>query len=90
MKKQILFSSKLFAGIFILFLAACQPEETPKPERDKFIGSWTCAESSTVNGSSSFTVHITESSAKDTEVYIENFYNYGSDTDNVTATLTKQ
>jgi len=58
---------------------SCQPDEEPVPtdERDVYVGSWTCAETSTSIGLSSFTVHIIKDAVIETNVQIENFYNIG-------------
>ncbi|PHX82431.1 MAG: hypothetical protein CK539_04720 [Flavobacteriales bacterium] len=58
---------------------SCQPDEVPVPtdERDVYVGSWTCAETSNSIGLNSFTVHIIKDAVIETNVQIENFYNIG-------------
>ena len=68
----------LAAFVISAFLYSCADEPTtPADERDKFVGSFTCQETSTQNGASTFTIHVNKSSTVDTEVEIENFYNLG-------------
>jgi hypothetical protein len=78
MKKiKHLFSLLILSSVL---LVGCQPEEedpTPSDDRDKFIGTWSCAETSSQNGSSTFEVHINKSTTSTSQVVIENFYNYG-------------
>ncbi len=75
MKNKLLFTYILISSLFI----ACSPEDetTPTEDRDKFIASWTCNESSSITGSNPpFTVHINKGTASDA-VLIENFYGLG-------------
>ena len=68
----------LAAFTLALFISSCADEPTtPADERDKFVGSFTCQETSTQNGGSTFTVHVNKSSSVTTEMEIENFYNLG-------------
>ena len=69
----------------ILSAASCAPEEEEEPDptttdaRDKFVhtNGWSCAESSSQSGTSSFTVHINKSTSNTSQIFIENFYNFG-------------
>lgn len=68
-----------FAAIALaIFISSCADEEpTPTDDRDKFVGAFTCQESSSANGSSTFTIHVNKSASVSTEIEIENFYNLG-------------
>jgi hypothetical protein len=62
----------------VLFLASCEPDEETGPDREAFLGTWVCTETSQVFGTTSFQVNIVESSANESQVYIRNFYNLGT------------
>jgi hypothetical protein len=73
-----LFCAGLIAGT--MFLSSCADEEEPTPtgdDRDKFVGSWTCNETSQQNGASTFTIHINKNNSNTTGINIESFYNMG-------------
>lgn len=82
-----LFPLSRFALIFALIMTAvsCAPEEEEEPEptitddRDMFVHSngWSCAENSSQSGPSTFTVHINKSTTNSSQIFIENFYNFG-------------
>ncbi len=65
--------------IIVLTLTACTKDEesTPIDPRDKYIGSWVCAENSKINGQTTFNVNIKKNTTDDTQILIDNFYNYG-------------
>lgn len=69
--------------IMVMMVSACVPDEeeepTPTDDRDKFVhgNGWSCAETSSMNGNSTFTVHINKSSSNADQVVIENFYGLG-------------
>lgn len=69
MKKLLLSFS-----VVVLFLQSCVKDETFT--REDYIGSWTCEETSSLNGPSKFTVHMREGTGSD-EIVMENFYNFG-------------
>lgn len=85
MRKSL--SLSRFALILALMVTAvsCAPEEDEEPDptvtddRDKFVHSngWSCAENSSQSGTSTFTVHINKSTTNESQIFIENFYNFG-------------
>lgn len=78
MKKRI--APFLTAVIIAVLLIGCA-KETIEPgsidDRDKFVGSWLCKETSSLNGSSAFSIVVSKSGTTD-ELLISNFYNMGS------------
>ncbi len=80
MKKLHLFSTAVIL-FSLLLVSSCKKEEptpsTPADPRDQYVGSWTCNETSQLNGSTSFTIHINKSGSNSAQVLIENFYNLG-------------
>lgn len=79
MKTKHFFLFLLFSPA--LFFSSCQPDEQPTPSstdaRDVYVASWTCNETSSQIGPSTFTVHINKVTTNTTQVQIENFYNIG-------------
>ena len=75
------FAKQLKYTLFIVAVAltACTKEEDPTPvdPRDQYIGSWVCAENSKINGQTTFNVNIKKNTADESQIFIENFYNYG-------------
>ena len=73
----------LFLMLFLLIgLISCQPDEEIDPNedpRDKFVGSWTCKESSIIWGNTTFTVEISLDSSNTNRVLMKNFYHLGTD-----------
>ncbi len=75
----------LFSAIAIcasVFLTSCGGDDPePTPDRNKFtagsLQAWTCAENSTVNSSSTFTIHVKNDPNSEAGVLIENFYAAG-------------
>lgn len=74
------------AGLFlmgtILLLQSCAPDNsTTGDDRDQFVGSWTCRDSSKTSGDVQplYSVNITKVGADDT-IKITNFYNLGGST----------
>lgn len=57
-----------------LFFTSCQKDGPTT--REDYIGAWTCDETSTQLGKTTFTVHLKEGSGTD-QILIENFYNFG-------------
>jgi len=80
MKKKLL-GGLLIALTAIALLPGCQPEEEPEPtpsdDRDAFVDTWDCDETSSQTGFTSFNVHINKSTTSSSQVLIENFYNVG-------------
>lgn len=74
----------------LVLLASCTPEEdndpTPVDSRDKYVGTWSCAEKSQVYSDYSYQANIKKSTINTSDVLIENFYNLGFNT-SVTASL---
>ena|ERR1700741_4300497 len=75
------FLTRLIAASAITaFVFSCKPdpkeEPTPTDPKQRFIGSWSCAEHSVTDGSNSnYVVHIVDSTADN--VLIESFYGLG-------------
>ncbi len=65
--------------IIAIVLTACTKDEEPTPvdPRDQYVGSWVCAENSKINGQTTFNVNIKKNTADETQILIDNFYNYG-------------
>jgi len=83
MKPISLSKSKVMAVcIALLFMVGCASDDdsevTPIDERDKYIGTWSCAENSSKSGNSTFDVVIRKNSTNSTQLYIDNFYLLGS------------
>lgn len=68
----------------IAIATACAPEEKeediPTEPRDKYIGSWTCAEKSQVFQQSTYSVSIKKSTTNSSQLLCSNFYQLGADT----------
>ena len=64
----------------IIFIASCakDADEGLVDDRDKFTGSWTCNDTGSVSGKSTYPVTV-EKAGGDT-IYIRNFYFLGSTT----------
>lgn len=80
MKRKFLLRTLLASVALSMTLVSCQPDDpepTPTDERDKFVGSWTCPENSSQNGTSTFTIHVNKSTTNSSQIEIENFYNTG-------------
>lgn len=77
MKTKHLFLFLLLSPTF--FFSSCQPDEEPAPTdaRDVYVAAWTCNETSSQVGASSFEVHINKVTSNTTQVQIENFYSMG-------------
>ena len=68
--------------ILLLFLASCASDDsdtaTPTDDRDTYIGTWSCAETSSKSGNSTFDVTIRKDVNEDSQLFIDNFYLLGS------------
>jgi hypothetical protein len=83
MKTMSFSKSKVMAVcIALLFVVGCASDDdsevTPIDERDKYIGTWSCAENSSKSGNSTFDVVIRKNSTSTGQFYIDNFYLLGS------------
>jgi hypothetical protein len=73
--------------LMTLALFACQKDEDPQSNtsnngtgtdsRDKFVGTWTVNETSTIFGTSAYQVDIAKHSSISNRIVIDNFYNLG-------------
>ena len=74
----------------LMLVASCAPEEeedtTPTDPRDKYVGTWSCAEKSQLYSDYSYQANIKKSTTNTSQVLIENFYNLGFNT-NVVASV---
>jgi len=83
-KKQIMkkiFRYSIFIGIFVMLLYSCNSNDSntsSSDPRDNFTANWTCAEQSHLNGSSSFTVSISLNPNNSSQIYLANFYHFGT------------
>jgi len=80
--KNSLFKLGLFLlGLFLLAMPSCKPDNNEDADqRDKFIGTWNCAETSSQNPNTiNFSVSITKDDLTQNEILLDNFYHLGSD-----------
>ena len=71
----------LFFSIVSILFYSCDPNDNDSPlddPRDRFIGNWICSETSSENGSSSFTVTISLKPDNSTQILLSNFYQLGT------------
>ena len=82
MKNKIQALGSLAVFSVILFLASCTTNEadspTPIDSRDKYIGTWSCAENSSKTGASTFDVRIRKNVNNNNQFLIDNFYLLGN------------
>jgi hypothetical protein len=75
---------RLTSITLLLYLASCAPEDKqetiPQELRDKYIGTWTCKENSSLYNQSSYTVTIKKSLTNNSELLFNNFYQLGATT----------
>lgn len=68
--------------IAFLLLESCAPNESDNPaptdDQDKYIGTWSCAETSSNNGASTFDVTLRKNSNVENQLLIDNFYLLGA------------
>ena len=66
----------------VFLLASCSPNDsdtpTPTDGRDKYIGTWSCAETSSQNGASTFDVTLRKNVNDENQILIDNFYLLGT------------
>jgi hypothetical protein len=77
-KRNILFAGLLLAAAVIIPGCADEDPVTPSDDRDKLVDGWTCNETSTQAGSSTYTILISKSTTNTAEVLLENFYDIGN------------
>ena len=82
--QQAMYSRYLWGSLFtimsIFLLTSCAKEDNPNSptsDRDNFVASWQCQETSTRYGVSSFDVHILADSLNISNILFENIYNLG-------------
>lgn len=71
--------------MLVLGFYSCQPDEPTDPDpvtdpRDKFVGVWTCHETSTIHGSSTYLVTISLDPSNTNYVKLADFYMLGDTT----------
>ena len=68
----------------VIFIASCAKEDDPingvSDARNKYTGTWTAQENSSVFGSSTYSITITTSNSNNEDILIKNFYNLGAGT----------
>ena len=77
-----LFNFKLFFLLIALFaIASCKPDDNKDvDQRDKFAGTWNCAETSSKNHNTiNFSVSISKNELTTNEISLTNFYDLGAD-----------
>lgn len=80
--KQFFKSVKLLAAVAaIAFVASCNPDDDKDvDQREKFLGSWTCTETSSQNPNPiNFSVSISKNELTENEMYLNNFYHLGAE-----------
>ncbi len=79
-KIQRLLLQCITAGM--LFLASCAADDSDNPspvdERDKYLGTWSCAENSSKSGASTFDVILRKNTNESNQFLMDNFYLLGS------------
>jgi hypothetical protein len=78
--KKIILNTVVVISLFGFFYA-CTPDKPPQPTgdpRDKFVGNWSCNESSHLYGSHTFYVSITLDPSNSSQILMANFYQLGS------------
>ena len=81
MKNKIEQATKAITLAFVLFLASCAPDSdspTPTDNRDKFIGTWSCAETSSQSGTSTFDITLRKNVNDENQLIMDNFYLLGT------------
>jgi hypothetical protein len=71
----------LAIAVSSFFITSCEPDDPDNPdisERTKFVGYWTCVESSQLT----YTVRVVESPDQANEVFLINFHNLDNGTEN--------
>ena len=80
MKNKIQTLASLAVFALLLFLASCTTNEadspTPIDSRDKYIGTWSCAENSSVSGSTTFDVAIRKNVNDNNQLLIDDFFSF--------------
>jgi hypothetical protein len=81
MKKT--FKYLIIVAAFMSLQTTCNNNDNPPDNtdpRDKFVGNWTCVETSTLNkkGTSSYTVAISLNTGNSSQIDLANFYGLGS------------
>jgi hypothetical protein len=74
---------RVVAAGTMIFLASCADEDDPTgtgDDRAKFNGSWTCNETSQQQGSSTYTITVTNDATSADKIVVKNFYNLGTST----------
>lgn len=81
MKKTTLLLSILV--LLLLSFFACEPFDIPDDTdpRDNFTGTWTANETSSLFGTTNYTVTIVNDPSNSTQVIIRNFYHFGNETE---------
>lgn len=74
----------LFIILAVVFIASCAEEDDPingiSDARNKYVGTWTAQETSSVFGTSTYSITISISNSNDEDILIKNFYNLGAGT----------
>ena len=74
----------LFIILAVVFIASCAEEDDPingiSDARSKYVGTWTAQETSSVFGTSTYSITISISNSNDEDILIKNFYNLGAGT----------
>ena len=81
MKKSFFKLGLFFLGLFLLTIPSCKPDNNDVvDQRDKFIGTWNCAETSSQNPNViNFSVTVAKDELTENEILLDNFYHLGVD-----------
>ena len=70
-----------------LYFSSCKKDDNTKQDgsddRDKFVRSWACSESSQQQGNSNYTIIISNDVTTSNQILVKNFYNLGNTTSSV-------
>ncbi len=70
----------LFITATVLFTGCVKDDDPTADQRDNFVGSWICQESSQIFGNATYTINISKSASDNENVKMTNFYQLGSGT----------
>ncbi len=74
----------LLIVLTVVFIASCAKEDDPingvSDARSKYVGTWTAQETSSVFGTSTYSITISTSNSNNEDILLKNFYNLGAGT----------
>lgn len=84
--KNKLLRKILFATLtaLVLFVVSCKKDDSsPSDDRDKYVRSWICSETSQQQGNSNYTIIISKDATTSNQIIVKNFYHLGNNTNTV-------